>query len=200
MAAVRRGDLVGVGQCGAHRRRDRFLAHVEVEEARQLRLFGEPARALLEEPDADHASMHVQQHVRTSFHAGFLPGLSVVATKLLACDVPRTVPSTSSLSSPSSFTKTDLAEREQTGRKVRSHGRLRLVEIDDPAPRGIAETEPTRNARRDLDALGLDRRERGLGVEAREDHRRHTSDEQSRARNWNSPENLNTTSSSGGSN
>jgi hypothetical protein len=68
VAAVRRGDLVVVGERGAHARGDRLLADIEMEEARQLGGLGQLTGRLLEQADADHAAVQVHQDLGREFH------------------------------------------------------------------------------------------------------------------------------------
>jgi hypothetical protein len=68
VTAVGGGDLIGVGEVGAHARGDSLLADIEVQEPGQLGCLGELAGGFLEQTDAHHAAVQIHQHVGGEVH------------------------------------------------------------------------------------------------------------------------------------
>jgi hypothetical protein len=72
VAAVGAGDLVLGGEVRHHTRRHRLLADVEVEGAGDLARLHQLARLLLEDADAHHAPVQIEQRLARRFHTVIL--------------------------------------------------------------------------------------------------------------------------------
>ena len=62
VTAVRAGDLVVVGQVHHHAGGDRFLTYIKVQGAGNLAGFHQLAGFFLEDADADHAAVNIEQN------------------------------------------------------------------------------------------------------------------------------------------